>query len=335
MRPKALLTILKTVEPFKYLNSADLKTILSSGEVRTFKTGDIILKQGHPGDGLYVILEGATSVTVKLLGKRIIKLANLLPKNFFGEVNLLEQVPCTATVTALKKTHCYHLNKLCYDAFYFNMPTLRYDISHALMEIVISRQRNMQNDIQGFLSKIIQKRQAFFFNKSKGHIKKSRISTAFIKKLSYIYELPLFKKFTQQEVFQLLKHTKLIKAENRSELIKSGDKKSPCYFIISGAVLITKTYHRNTSKFAVHGPHTLFCPLSFMDDKKEFFNYNCCDDTLLLELSRQQFKQIYRKNRMLWYKCYDLLSRYIVLSQRQLNTQIIRLTSEQYESLKI
>jgi CRP-like cAMP-binding protein len=57
--------------------------------------GTVIAREGEPGVGLFIILDGTADVSI---GGR--KKATLGPGDFFGEIALLDGGPRTATVTA-------------------------------------------------------------------------------------------------------------------------------------------------------------------------------------------------------------------------------------------
>jgi CRP/FNR family transcriptional regulator, cyclic AMP receptor protein len=60
-----------------------------------YPAGREIVKQGHVGVGLFVILDGETKVAVGDRTRR-----RLDPGSFFGEISLLDRGPRTATVVA-------------------------------------------------------------------------------------------------------------------------------------------------------------------------------------------------------------------------------------------
>jgi Cyclic nucleotide-binding domain/Major Facilitator Superfamily len=61
----------------------------------TFGAGDVVVSQGDPADGYYVVVDGVLDVTID--GRSVRQLG---PGLAFGEIALLREVPRTATVTA-------------------------------------------------------------------------------------------------------------------------------------------------------------------------------------------------------------------------------------------
>lgn len=85
---------------FKSLDEAGRRSLIESGFVTRFEAGDVILKQGDPGDTMFLILEGRVRVETATPGGTV-QLAELGRGACLGEVSVLTKGPRTATVTAL------------------------------------------------------------------------------------------------------------------------------------------------------------------------------------------------------------------------------------------
>jgi CRP-like cAMP-binding protein len=59
----------------------------------------VIVKQGDPGDSMYLILQGELRVRINVAGKETI-LATLGPGEFFGDISLFDHGPRSADVVA-------------------------------------------------------------------------------------------------------------------------------------------------------------------------------------------------------------------------------------------
>lgn len=87
---------LANVPLFAGCSKKELALIARSTKEVAHRKGTVVAREGDPGVGLFVILEGECEVTVG--GRRKAKLG---PGDFFGEIALLDGGPRTATVTAL------------------------------------------------------------------------------------------------------------------------------------------------------------------------------------------------------------------------------------------
>ena len=67
--------------------------------IKTYKPGDIVIKEGTKGTSAYIILSGTVKV-VKRIGSKEIGMATLGDGQVFGEMGLIEDRPRSATVRA-------------------------------------------------------------------------------------------------------------------------------------------------------------------------------------------------------------------------------------------
>lgn len=85
---------------FKSLDEPGREELLQSGFVMRFDAGDVILREGDPGDTMYLLMDG--TVRVETRGPSgTIQLAELGRGACVGEVSVLSGGPRTATVTAI------------------------------------------------------------------------------------------------------------------------------------------------------------------------------------------------------------------------------------------
>lgn len=103
---------LKRVPILAALKPEHLDMLAKLATTRTYKKGDVIIKQGDPGAGLFVVMSGGVSVTAKSRpGLPEMKLSNLGKGDFFGEMSLIDGYPRSATVTATAETSVIELNR--------------------------------------------------------------------------------------------------------------------------------------------------------------------------------------------------------------------------------
>jgi CRP/FNR family transcriptional regulator, cyclic AMP receptor protein len=92
---KELTERLKTVPLFSACSARELASIGRFLKEVDYPAGRQIVKQGHVGVGLHIILDGETKVVVGDRTRR-----RLGPGAFFGEISLLDRGPRSATVVA-------------------------------------------------------------------------------------------------------------------------------------------------------------------------------------------------------------------------------------------
>jgi len=93
---------LARVELFSGLDKKDLQLLAGSCQERQYKAGATLMKQGDTGVGLYVITSGTVHITqVNNPDKAEADLGTAGPGSVLGEMSLLDDLPRSATVTAV------------------------------------------------------------------------------------------------------------------------------------------------------------------------------------------------------------------------------------------
>jgi CRP/FNR family cyclic AMP-dependent transcriptional regulator len=92
------------VDLFSGLTKKELRSIANSCQERKFPAGSVLMKQGDTGAGLFVITAGKAKVTQAIDPDRAEEdLGTAGPGDVLGEMALLDDLPRSATVTALEE----------------------------------------------------------------------------------------------------------------------------------------------------------------------------------------------------------------------------------------
>ncbi len=102
--------IIRNIEFFSGLDQKTLRRIEQSAIVCQFGPGEVIVKEGELGLGMYVVISGKVEVLKKMHGAQL-KLAELGPSTFFAEMSLIDDKPRSATVATTEATECLLLTR--------------------------------------------------------------------------------------------------------------------------------------------------------------------------------------------------------------------------------
>ena len=148
---------LRTAPLLNGLTDEQLKRFWDAGTVRTIRMGDTIIQEGSVEDTIFILLEGAVSVSQALLlklgrsdygqkEKTLIRLeANMRP--CFGEMSLLEDVERSATVTSLTDAKVLVLGRARFNRLIEEDSTLGVAVLRNIACTVSGRLRKANQDV--------------------------------------------------------------------------------------------------------------------------------------------------------------------------------------------
>jgi signal transduction histidine kinase len=106
--------LLRRLPLFASLSEEDLDRLYEMAETVSVASGEVLLREGDPGDAVYVVLDGAFEVT-KRSGQQEVALASCRKQGeVLGEMSLLRDIPRNATVRASTDSR---LLKISQDSF--------------------------------------------------------------------------------------------------------------------------------------------------------------------------------------------------------------------------
>ena len=122
-----LIKFLKKTKAFSNLSANELTLVARKLKKQKFKSGDVIIRQGDPGENYYMVRSGSVDVKIDD-GTKWEKVASLGQGEAFGEASLLTGDPCNATVYANVATFFYVLDKESFKEAIEQSPTLEEEL---------------------------------------------------------------------------------------------------------------------------------------------------------------------------------------------------------------
>ena len=138
-----IIKYLRKVPLFSNLKDKDLATIESLVKERKYARGEIILRQGEEGIGLFIIKKGKVKVSKTLASGKTIDIAVHSDGEYFGELAMLDNKPRTATVTAIEDTEVYIMTYWEFKALLESKP----EIALSLLPVLVERFRETNEQL--------------------------------------------------------------------------------------------------------------------------------------------------------------------------------------------
>ena len=129
------------------LSSEERRIFASLVREQRYPRGALIVRQGDPGDALFIVRSGAVKVAVVGVDGREVILGTLGPTEHFGELALIDGQPRSAHVVATESTALFVLRRDEFRAEVERMPR----VAWALLEELSRRLRDADAKITGLV----------------------------------------------------------------------------------------------------------------------------------------------------------------------------------------
>jgi potassium-dependent mechanosensitive channel len=104
----ALRDLLRRISYFEQCGDTELWQLIEYGYRQLYPKGQVVCREGSPGESFYIILKGSVEIFSKKVEQYI---ATLNEGEFFGEMSLLMGIPRSATVRTLEDTLLFVVEK--------------------------------------------------------------------------------------------------------------------------------------------------------------------------------------------------------------------------------
>lgn len=140
--------LLKNSNIFSEVKTEELRHLAHALEDEMYAKGDRVFDIDERGDRLYIIQSGKVGISTDV-NPRVQKFVIMLgPGNTFGELNLLDDLPRSATAHIVEDTHLLSLEKERLHHLIINHP----EISFGILKSLSLRLRHTTTKLQDFTS---------------------------------------------------------------------------------------------------------------------------------------------------------------------------------------
>ena len=104
--------LVSRIELFSHLEDDELAMLTEGITRRVYGEGSHLIERGAMGDSMFILVEGLVYVYADVAGDgEEIKVAQIIPGQFFGEMSLLTGEARSATITAASEAVAYEIGK--------------------------------------------------------------------------------------------------------------------------------------------------------------------------------------------------------------------------------
>lgn len=138
---------LRRIPLFANIEPAKLKLLAFTSQRLTFKPGQVLCRQGDPGDAAYILLDGTAEVVLARGDGNEIVVAALDKDDIVGEIAIICDVPRTATVRAKTALTTLKITKDIFLRLMRDFPeiglevmrTLAHRLEHTTQQLIAAR----------------------------------------------------------------------------------------------------------------------------------------------------------------------------------------------------
>lgn len=118
-RQRLLANLMNSASLFRPFTPTERRELVQRFRARDALAGEVLIQEGRPSDGLYVVLTGEVAVS---MGDQ--QIATLREGQVFGEMSLLTRSPTSATVKTTRRTSFLRLPKEDFDQLIMSHPQI-------------------------------------------------------------------------------------------------------------------------------------------------------------------------------------------------------------------
>jgi diguanylate cyclase (GGDEF)-like protein len=145
-------SILKNISIFSDIPPEYLDKIASEMKLKEYGEGQLIFREGDPGDEMFVVINGSVSIfIIDKEGKEVV-LSTISAGSFFGEMSIIEQAPRSANCRVMENSSFLVLRTDDFMRIMRSMPECAVRMMNSMLSITVSRLLN----VGAFVTQMVQ-----------------------------------------------------------------------------------------------------------------------------------------------------------------------------------
>jgi len=308
------------------LDAEARKLLLAAARPIRHAKGERLLRYGDPSRGAYLLAKGAAEATVLLPGGEKLSVATLEAGAVFGEMALIEQGTCTATVTAADSLEGWFIERNDFRSLVAQRIPAALTIQHALTQEISRKLRALNAKVMEIPAPE---------DKPKSGSEPDSDPLAAVKRLEeapfdiwpFLPHLAVFEGFDPGEVAAIVSLCSLLELPRGHAVFFVGHPSTACFIVVRGAVEIRARHAGRERRMAVLGPGQLLGYMSALERGAHGADAIVREPALVFEIAREAFEKIYFGASPASARLHRAIQKSLLHSLGQTNRHLTRLIS--------
>jgi CRP/FNR family transcriptional regulator, cyclic AMP receptor protein len=140
--------VYRIVPLFRALSAEELEEIIGISHLYRVKRGYVVVREGDPSDGMYIVVRGSAQVQMELHQGDQTRLAVLMPGDVFGEISLLDSAPRSATVIMREDGILYRVDAAGFETLRERLSPAAFKVIREIAPIICTRLREINTRVE-------------------------------------------------------------------------------------------------------------------------------------------------------------------------------------------
>lgn len=315
--------LVRSIPLFSGLAPEEIEGMLGIFRYVRFDAGACVVRQGHPADSAFILESGTADVVTALPGGGEAAVARLGPGSMLGEMALLDCGVRSATVLARTPVAGYWIERDGFRMLLGQRSAATFAVQRRIMLALCRRLRELNAKIigHGVRGEMLKA----FAEQDAAPARRGECSFDY---RAFLPLLPAFRGFSAEDIDSITTRTQVLELARGAALFRQGDAGTACCVVVRGAIELSAAANGQRHRIGVLGPGRLCGILALIEDRAHSVTAVAREITVLLELGRADFIDVYGGNTRLAGRFHDAISRELLQALARTNNQLTRLISQ-------
>jgi CRP-like cAMP-binding protein len=301
--------------------------LLSVATPVSFVPGAVLVRQGEPARGAFIVREGEVEAIVRLPGGESLTVATLSSGSVLGEMALIELGTCTATVRAAAAVDGWYVAHEDFRALVSQVQPASIRLQHAVTAILAEKVAALNAQLLAIAAPEDRAaRPAIGRGDPLAGVPRARGPS--FDAAAFLPRLAVFERCTADEIDELVARAAYLDLPRGHAVFAAGTPASAAFVVVRGAVEVVTVREAFERRIAILGPGQLVGHLGVLRGASHSSHGFAREGTTLLELGAEPFNELYFGATRASARLRQAVQASLLAAMARTNRALTRLTSQ-------